>query len=176
MHTITSGILIVKAYKREGVLPTGGYSPVGTKTLPEGHTRVVSRKRQYGGCSSTYTIWYWENRELPVLALLVSWRIPIPSNDVHGMEQTTWSHPHSTKNSTPFPSNQDRDLFPLIHWNKKSYVNVNAYHLVKIRNKLLDIWNWKTDLQRISSTNNTWKVPSMSITKCRWRKIILYAF
>lgn len=70
--------------------------------------------------------------------------------------------PTHTKNSTSFPSNQDRNLFPLIHRNNKSNGTVNAYHLkwkVKIRNKLLDIWNWKTDLQRITGINNTWKIP-----------------
>lgn len=62
--------------------------------------------------------------------------------------------PIPLKNPPFFPVTRT-DLFPLIHRNKKSYGNFNAYYLMKIINKLLDIWNWKTDLQIISSIHNT---------------------
>lgn len=67
----------------------------------------------------------------------------------------TWSHPHSAKNSTPFPVTRTE---PYFHRSIEdpSYGNFNAYHLVKIINKLLDIWNRKTDLQIISNIHNIW--------------------
>lgn len=163
MDKIMRGILIVKVYKREGVLLTEENSPVRTKTN--------TSWRSHPHDLQTKAIWQ------PFLYLhhLVFWKLRISSSGTPCFRMNpapqqwcTWYGtdnlvtPTHTKNSTSFPSNQDRNLFPLIHRNNKSYGTVNAYHLkwkVKIRNKLLDIWNWETDLQSITGINNTCKIP-----------------